>query len=88
MESRQRQRFCLSASEYEQYRGSIAVKANDRAGNSSVKNDNARIEIIDTISPTRSVSYTAAKQVVDADTLQTKAEYQYDAENTKLNLVL
>ena len=43
--------------------GSIAVKANDRAGNSSVKNDNARIEIIDTISPTRSVSYTAAKQV-------------------------
>ena len=74
--------FCLSASEYEQYRGSIAVKANDRAGNSSVKNDNARIEIIDTISPTRSVSYTAAKQVVDADTLQTKAEYQYDAENT------
>lgn len=74
--------FCLSASEYEQYRGSIAVKANDRAGNSSVKNDNARIEIIDTISPTRSVSYTAAKQVVDADTLQTKTEYQYDAENT------
>ena len=55
--------FCLSASEYEQYRGSIAVKANDRAGNSSVKNDNARIEIIDTISPTRSVSYNAAKQV-------------------------
>lgn len=82
MESRQRQRFVLSASEYEQYRGSIAVKANDRAGNSSVKNDNARIEIIDTISPTRSVSYTAAKQVVDADTLQTKTEYQYDAENT------
>lgn len=72
----------LTASELEQYRGNISFTATDWANNSSVKNDNERINIVDTITPTRMVTYTQAKQVLDASTMKTKAEYQYDAENT------
>ena len=74
--------FSLTASEYEQYRGSITVVATDRAGNSSEKKDNGNIHIVDTIAPKRTVTYTDARQVVDADTLRTMAEYRYDSENT------
>lgn len=74
--------FSLTASEYEQYRGSITVVATDRAGNSSEKRDNGKIHIVDTIAPKRTVTYTDARQVVDAETLRTMAEYHYDSENT------
>lgn len=38
--------FSLTASEYEQYRGSIAVVATDRAGNSSGRKDDGKIQIV------------------------------------------
>ena len=76
-------RFTLKATETEQYRGSISFTATDMAGNTSnQKSDNERINVVDNISPTRVVSYSPAKQVVDATTLKTKSSYQYDSENT------
>lgn len=76
-------RFTLKATETEQYRGSILFTATDMAGNiSNQKSDNERINVVDNISPTRVVSYSTAKQVVDATTLKTKSSYQYDSENT------
>lgn len=75
--------FTLKATETEQYRGSISFTATDMAGNTSnQKSDNERINVVDNISPTRVVSYSPAKQVVDATTLKTKSSYQYDSENT------
>ena len=75
--------FTLKATETEQYRGSISFTATDMAGNiSNQKFDNERINVVDNISPTRVVSYSTAKQVVDATTLKTKSSYQYDSENT------
>ena len=75
--------FTLKATETEQYRGSISFTATDMAGNTSnQKSDNERINVVDNISPTRVVSYSTAKQVVDATTLKTKSSYQYDSENT------
>ena len=75
--------FTLKATETEQYRGSISFTATDMAGNiSNQKSDNERINVVDNISPTRVVSYSTAKQVVDATTLKTKSSYQYDSENT------
>ena len=75
--------FTLKATETEQYRGSISFTATDMAGNiSNQKSDNERINVVDNISPTRVVSYSTVKQVVDATTLKTKSSYQYDSENT------
>ena len=68
----------LKATNKEQFRGSISFIATDMAGNDSqVKNDSERVNIVDNISPTRQVLYPQAKQIVDADTLLTKSEYNY-----------
>ena len=75
--------FRLDGTEAEQYRGTILFTATDRAANESGKQgDSSRINIVDTISPTREVTYSDAKQVVDAATLQTKSTYAYSGENT------
>lgn len=56
--------------ESKQYRGSIKFTATDYAGNESAElNDDKRINIVDTIEPTRVVNYTDAQRVVDATTL-------------------
>ena len=71
-------KFKLKATNKEQFRGSISFIATDMAGNDSqVKNDSERVNIVDNISPTRQVLYPQAKQIVDADTLLTKSEYNY-----------
>ena len=76
-------KFTLTGTDAEQFRGSISFTATDRAANESAKyDDNTRINIVDTISPTRVVTYSDAKQVVDASTLQTKSTYEYSGENT------
>lgn len=68
--------FKLTADQAKQYRGSIWFTATDRAGNTSEPlNDANRINIVDTIAPTRVVKYTPAQQVVDAKTLETKSSY-------------
>lgn len=75
--------FKLTAKEAEQFRGYISFTATDRAGNTSkAKNDNKRVNIVDTIAPKRTVTYTPAKQVVDAKTMKTKSSYKYSSEGT------
>lgn len=71
-------KFKLKATNKEQFRGSVSFIATDMAGNNSqVKNDSERVNIVDNISPTRQVLYPQVKQIVDADTLLTKSEYNY-----------
>lgn len=75
--------FSLTAAEAEQFRGNISFTATDMAGNTSdIKRDENRVNIVDNISPTRIVSYSPAKRVVDAATLLTKSSYTYEEENT------
>lgn len=75
--------FTLTATEAEQFRGNLSFTATDMAGNvSDVKRDEDRINIVDNISPTRVVSYSPAKQVVDASTLLKKTSYIYEEEST------
>lgn len=75
--------FKLTAKEAEQFRGYISFTATDRAGNTSnAKSDNKRVNIVDTIAPKRTVTYTPAKQVVDAKTMKTKSSYKYSSEGT------
>ena len=52
-----------------QARGYISVVATDNAGNASDKVDNSRINVVDTIAPTRKVSFTP-KRIMNAVTLQ------------------
>lgn len=74
--------FSLTAAEAEQFRGNLSFTATDMAGNTSdVKQEEDRINIVDNISPTRVVSYSPARQVVDASTLLKKATYIYEEEN-------
>ena len=62
-----------------QARGYISFKAVDRASNGKDEadwvHDDKRINIVDTIDPERTVSYTPASQVVDATTLIEVSEY-------------
>lgn len=62
-----------------QARGYISFRAIDRAGNGKEDadwvRDDKRINIVDTIEPKRTVSYTAASRVVDATTLVDVSEY-------------
>ena len=76
-------KFTLTGTDAEQFRGTISFTATDRAANESTKyDDNTRINIVDTISPTRTVTYSDAKQVVDASTLKTRDTYEYSGEDT------
>lgn len=56
-------------SDIEQYRGNISFKATDAAGNVSLYGedgkDTANVIVVDTISPTREVTYSAAARIVD-----------------------
>ncbi len=75
--------FTLTAEQAAQYRGNVSFRVTDRAGNiSNRKTDTGKILIVDTISPTRTASYSPAKQVVDKKTLRTIADYNYSRENT------
>lgn len=68
--------FTLKADAAKQYRGNISFTATDMAGNTSdylIDSDN--IIVVDTVSPTRSVSYNSPKQIVDRTTLLAKAGY-------------
>ncbi|WP_302626183.1 immunoglobulin domain-containing protein [uncultured Eubacterium sp.] len=73
--------FTLPAEEAEQYRGKISAEATDKAGNlSETYHDNAHVVVVDTIAPTRTVSYSQADRVVDADTLKDVEAYDYSSE--------
>lgn len=75
--------FILTADQARQYRGKISFSATDKAGNtSSVKSDDGSILVVDTVSPTRTVVYSPAKQVVDASTMLTRSDYCYSSEGT------
>lgn len=75
--------FTLKATDAEQFRGAVSFTATDMAGNTSdSKADTQRINIVDNISPERTVSYSPAKQVVDAATGLQKTSYQYEQEGT------
>lgn len=60
--------FRLTASEAQQYRGRIHFEAADRAGNIRRETDGGRIIVLDTISPTRTVSYSPAVQIAEKET--------------------
>lgn len=58
--------FKLTASEAKQFRGTVSFTATDRAGNTSkLKQDGKRVNVVDTITPKRTVSFTPAKQIVN-----------------------
>jgi hypothetical protein len=68
--------FTLTADEARQYRGSITFTATDKAGNTGAGLDDsaANVLVVDTISPTRSVSYPVPRQIVRRDDLTTVTE--------------
>ncbi len=72
--------FDVRSDELEQIRGSYRFTSEDRSGNASSLDDSNRINIIDTVTPERSVTFSEAKQVVDAETLQTIEDYEYRTE--------
>ncbi len=75
--------FTLSAEQAAQYRGNITFCAVDKAGNSSAYvTDNNHIVVVDTISPTRMVTYSPAKQVISKDDMRTLENFSYTSENT------
>ena len=78
--------FILPAEVIKQYRGQIFCTVTDRADNDAKSKEENRIMIIDTIAPERTVTYSAANQVVDAETLQTVKEYDYISENKNVIL--
>lgn len=65
-----------------QRRGSYRLTAYDRSANWQEMNHSDHIKVVDTISPTRRVKYSDAKQVVDATTLSTIKEFDYWGEDT------
>lgn len=72
----------------EQYRGNISFNATDRANNvSDTYEDEDTIIVIDTISPTRSVEFSPAKQVVEAATLESVENYVYTTEGSLQKLI-
>ncbi|MBQ8116757.1 MAG: hypothetical protein IJ147_01640 [Lachnospiraceae bacterium] len=74
--------YTLTADQVKQYRGNLYFKATDMAGNTSEEvKDNNRIVIVDNISPTRTVAYSPADQVVNKDTLDTLTGFDYLEEN-------
>lgn len=76
--------FTLTATEAAQYRGSILYNATDMAGNTSANlTDSNTIVVVDTISPTRTVTYSPAKQVVSKSTLQTLGNFSSTNESTE-----
>lgn len=81
--------FILSAeAAQQQYRGNISFTATDRVGNvSEMLNDTDDIVVVDTISPTRQVEFSEAKQVVHNDTLATVENYNYSSEQDAMKLI-
>ncbi len=74
--------FALTADQAKQYCGNLRFKATDMAGNASEELiDTERIVIVDTISPTRTVTYSPASQIVNKDTLNTMTGFDYASEN-------
>ena len=69
----------------EQIRGNITVKAVNNAGLFSVNKDE-RIIITDTISPTRKIEFSEAKQILYADTMDTCNNYDYSTEGSDYKL--
>lgn len=66
-----------------QYNGNITATAVDRAGNHSLDyRDDGTVVVIDTISPTREVEFSPAKQVVKASDYSTYENYNYLTEGT------
>jgi hypothetical protein len=75
--------FTLTGDAAKQYRGSIKFTATDKAGNTSDEMDDAANEVVvvDTISPTRTVTYSAPRQIVNKSDLKTST-VDVDQENT------
>lgn len=74
--------FTLDADELKQYKGSISFTAADKVGHTSTFHDDY-VAVVDTISPTRTVTYSAPKRIIDSDTLLDKDILEYrDKENS------
>jgi len=58
-----------------QARGHIEIEAIDKATNIAKKADSERINVVDNVSPTRTVAYSKAQQIVSAKTLKTRKTY-------------
>lgn len=71
----------------EQYRGNISFTAIDRAGNTSDYVDEDTVIVVDTISPTREVEFSPAKQIVTAEGLKTVDDYDYSTEGVNYKLI-
>jgi hypothetical protein len=66
-----------------QYRGNIKFSATDKAGNASDELDDTKNKtvVVDNISPDRTITYSAPKQIVDKTTMDNKT-VDFNAENT------
>lgn len=70
-----------------QYNGNITVSAVDRSGNQSYEyKDDGTVIVIDTISPTREIEFSPAKQVVKAEDSSTVDNYDYLTEGSDYKL--
>ncbi|MBR4083932.1 MAG: hypothetical protein IKK33_06570 [Lachnospiraceae bacterium] len=78
----------LTADQVKQYRGNLRFKATDMAGNTSEElTDTDRIIIVDTIAPTRAVTYSPASQIINENTLNTLSGFDYSSENAGVVLL-
>ena len=78
--------FTLTASEAKQYRGNISAFVEDKSGNNNSDVDNDNTVIVDNISPTRTIEFSKANQVVRADTLKNVDNYNYLTERNNCKL--
>lgn len=65
-----------------QFNGNVKFTAYDRSENNNAKSDTGHRIVVDSISPTRTVSYTEPKQIVDSTTLLTKNSYEENSNAT------
>ncbi len=80
-------KFKIKATKAKQYAGYVRVRATDRAGNTGNYRTDAGTQIVvDTISPSRTVTYSPAKQVVNKKTGATIAGFNPVSENRNAQL--
>ncbi len=75
-------KITLTADEAAQYRGNISLRAVDKAGNESDRRtDTGTVIVVDTITPTRTASYSPAKQVTEKKSGSTMKDYSRENVN-------
>ncbi len=76
--------FTLEGTDAEQFRGSISFDVYDRSGNKESTSDSNRINVVDTISPTRSVKYSEARVMDETTLMDIKSYTEADHDHVKL----